>query len=203
MTTYHPNFTPVPPPPPPPNYNRTMSNGAVPPPPPPPPPGYGPAPTGGAEALVAFKDKCEGMWLGWVAYKAGTAFYEMHPDAAQAALHGLKAMSRWWVWLFFFKVWLGSTLFLAWMLYLRFHDVHGESYDLGGLDPMTLRVGMWIIPATIAVLTMYCRNIDFSLLQRRSLYNKVQPLVRKLDSWPNWLLYIIVFFPLMFPFPLV
>src|SRR4051812_48787914 len=98
--------------------------------------GPGPAPTyyagEGLQGLQELRKKCEALLLGWLAYRAGRNYYKLHPDVAEAFIHGAHALRRWWVWLFFFKVWLFSIGFLGWMLYLRFHDVRGESFQPNG-----------------------------------------------------------------------
>lgn len=156
----------------------------------------------GTQALMSFKSKCEGMWLGWIAFKAGQRYYDMHPDAVAAAEHGAHTLRRWWVWLFFAKVWLGSLAFLGWMLYVANHDIRGESFPTdAGTNGFTIRLAVWIVPALIALLVVWTRNIDFGLSKRSGFYWMLRPVAKVLEWFPNWALYLIVLCPLFFPFP--
>jgi hypothetical protein len=156
----------------------------------------------GTHAYLELKAKLQAagcIWLGW---KAGRNYYEVRPVIEEAIIHGAHALRRWWIWIFFLNVWLGSTLFAAWMLWLRFHEVRGEGYpDISGdLNIVTRNVLMFLPVSLLSLLITYCRNVDFSLFKRRFVYRLLFPLVVTLDRVPNWLLYLIVFCPLFFPF---
>ena len=158
-------------------------------------------------ALMELKAKCEALFLGWVAYRAGRNFYEIHPDVEAAFIHGAHALRRWWVWLFFFKVWLFSSAFFLWMHYLRLHDnATGPDQDFIINDSdhaMLVRRGLiFMVPALVAILITYCRNVDYSLFQRRFVYNVMKPLTVATSFLPNWTLYVLVPCMLCFPFPL-
>lgn len=156
----------------------------------------------GTYALMELKRRCEALILGWLAYKAGKNYYAIHPNVEDSFVHGAHALRRWWVWLFFTKVWLGSAIFLGWTLYLGHHDIRGESFHdaTGDLAIVTRNLTIFILPALIAILVTYSRNVDFSLFKRRAVYKVLRPVVVVLDRVPNWILYLIVLCPLFFPF---
>jgi hypothetical protein len=159
----------------------------------------------GTYALMELKRRCETMWLGWVAYRAGKNYYALHPNVEDAFIHGAHAARRWFIWLLFTKVWLFSLGFLGWMLWLRFHDIRGESFqeavgNTGDMGIVIRNLLIFLPPAFLVLLVTYARNVDFSLFQRRALYTLVKPLVVVLDRVPVGFLYLIVLFPLFFPF---
>lgn len=154
----------------------------------------------GTQALLELKRRCEALLLGFLAYRAGRNYYTLHPDVTAAFEHGAHALRRWWVWLFFVKVWLFSVCFLGWMLYLRFHDVRGESFPVDhNFQVVTRNLLVFIGPALLVLLITYCRNVDYSMFKRRFAYRILLPLVKLLDKVPNWVLYLIVPCALMFP----
>lgn len=159
----------------------------------------------GTAAAMELKRKCEGLWLGWVAYKSGMAFYEMHPDPVEAALHGAAALRRWWIWLFWLKLWLLTLAGFAWLSYLKYHKIRGESFqdNGGGLDVIRTRILIFIIPATASLLIMWSRNIDFALFKRRWFYGIVRPLALMFEWCPNWILYVTIIMPVFFPWPMM
>jgi len=156
----------------------------------------------GTQALRDLKAKTQGMFLGWIGWKAAHNYYTIHPDMADAVIYGMTALRRWWIWLFFFNIWLLDVAISAWIWYLNVHTIRGESYpDISGsMGAVVRNLILWIIPATLAITITWARAIDFALLKRRWLYRKVRPLMEKLEWCPNWVLYPIVFFPLCFPF---
>ena len=155
----------------------------------------------GMEALGELKDKLEVGLLGFLAYRAGRNHYNVHGDLEEAIVYGAHALRRWWIWLFFVKVWIFSTLFLGWMLYLRFHDIRGESFQPNGpaFNNVTYTLLVFIGPALLALLVTYCRNVDYSLFKRRFVYRVLRPVVIVLDKVPAWGLYLIVPCMLLFP----
>ena len=158
----------------------------------------------GTQALMELKRRCEALMLGFLAYRAGRNYYTLHPDITDAFEHGAHALRRWWVWLFFTKVWLGSLLVILWMGYMELHDRAnpGNAYWVDDGDAkVTLRNGLiFLVPSLLAVLVTYCRNVDYSLFKRRFVYRILRPLVKVLDKVPNWVLYLTV--PCMLFFPL-
>jgi hypothetical protein len=157
----------------------------------------------GTQAVLRLKEACEGLLLGWIAFKAGTNYHRMHPDGVDATVYGLHAMRRWWVWLFFTKVWLVWLGVVIWLTYIDHHDVRGESYvDLsGGLLDALQKFGYIGLPIAFVfgVAIPYCRNVDYSLFKRRLFYKIFRPLVVSLDRVPNAFLYLTIPFGLFFP----
>jgi hypothetical protein len=159
----------------------------------------------GTHALLELKTRFEGVLLGWLAYRAGRNFYNVHPNLEDAAIHGAHALRRWWVWLFFIKVWLFSAAFILWMYYLRLHDNAtgpGSDFIINDADHSKIVSNglFFLIPAFVALLITYCRNIDYSLFKRRLVYKVLRPLTVVLTWVPNWLLYLTIPCILMFPF---
>ena len=162
-------------------------------------------PRTGMEALQELKSKFEGVLLGWLGYRAGRNFYEMHPDVGRAVVHGMHSLRRWWVWLFFCKVWLFSACFALFMWYLRLHDNAATDYNdyiINDADHAAVmrRAVIFLIPSFVALLVGYCRNVDYSLFKRRAVYQVMRPLVVAIDKVPNWLLYLLPVAVLCFPF---
>lgn len=158
----------------------------------------------GTSALMELKRRSEAFLLGWLAYRAGRNHYNLHGSLEEAVVYGAHALRRWWVWIFFFKVWLFSNLFVCWMIYLRLHDnatSNGQDFIINDGDhAVVVRNGLiFAIPALIAVLVTYSRNVDYSLFQRRLVYRVTRPLCRLLDRVPNWVLYLTVLSMLCFP----
>ena len=155
----------------------------------------------GGEALQELRSKLEVGLLGFLAWRAGRNYYNMHPDFGDAVIHGATALRRWWVWLFFVKVWIFSVLFLCWMLWLRFHDIRGESFvsNSAAFDNVTYTLIAFLPLALLGLLVVYCRNVDFSLFKRRLVYRVLRPLVAVLDRVPAWAFYLIVPCALFFP----
>ena len=158
-------------------------------------------PRTGMEALGELKDKLEVGILGFLAYRAGRNHYNVHGDLEEAIIYGAHALRRWWIWIFFVKVWLFSAAFTAWMLYLHFHDIRGESFQANSSDfnNVTLTGLIFLGPAALALAILYCRNVDYSLFKRRLVYKVLRPLVVVLDRVPAWGLYVIVPCILCFP----
>ena len=155
----------------------------------------------GVEALQDLKTRLEVGLLGFLAYRAGRNHYNVHGDLEEAVIYGAHALRRWWIWLFFVKVWIFSTCFLGWMLYLRFHDIRGESFvtNSSAFDNVTYTLAAFLLPALLGLLVLYCRNVDYSLFKRRFVYRVLRPLVVVLDRVPAWGLYLIVPCALFFP----
>jgi len=158
-------------------------------------------PRTGMEALGELKDKLEVGLLGFLAYRAGRNHYNVHGDLEEAIVYGAHALRRWWVWIFFVKVWIFSALFLCWMLYLRFHDIRGESFvpNSSAFDNVTYTLAAFLPVALLGLLVIYCRNVDYSLFKRRFVYRVFRPLTKVLDWVPAWGFYLIVPCALFFP----
>ena len=158
-------------------------------------------PRTGGEALQELRHKCEGVFLSWLAFRAGRNYFNLHPNVEDSFIHGAHAMRRWLIWLFFVKVWLFSACFTGWMLYLRFHDVRGESFQdhSGDMGKITRNGLIFLGPALIALVVTYNRNVDFSLFKRRFVYKVTRPLTVVLDKVPNFVLYLTVLCILCFP----
>lgn len=155
----------------------------------------------GGEALQELRSKLEVGLLGFLAWRAGRNYYNIQPDFGDAVIHGATALRRWWVWLFFVKVWLFSAAFTGWMLYLRFHDIRGESFVANSSDfnNVTFTLLAFLPFGLLGLLVAYCRNVDFSLFKRRLVYKVARPLTVVLDRVPSGVLYLIVPCALFFP----
>ena len=157
----------------------------------------------GTNALLGFQHQMQGVMLGWLGYRAGRNSYALHANAADAAIHGAHALRRWWIWLFFIKLWILQTAFVGLLSYYTVHDRANpqDTYVLASQnDQLTayLTNGRIFVPlGFVLVLVTYCRNVDYSLFQRRFVYHVMRPICALTNWIPNGIIYtLIVWVPL-------
>ena len=99
------------------------------------------------------------------------------------------------------RAWLLCTALLAGSAHAQlFHDVRGESFnETHDFNVVTRNGLLFFVPALLALLVTYCRNVDYSLFKRNVVYRVLRPLVKLIDWVPSWVLYLIVPCMLMFP----
>ena len=147
------------------------------------------------EGVAAYQElfrRFQGVLLGWLAYRAGRNHYDISHDLGDSIVKGAEALRRWWIWIFFTKVWLFTLGITLWINYVQNHKIRGESFqDFGGGLDTWMSHSWWLLPFTfvLGVVIPFCRNVDFSLFRRRFYYRLFQPLTIALNFVPVWMLY--------------
>lgn len=157
-------------------------------------PGLTPEGYAAANAVQTLARRFQGVLLGWIAFRAGRNHYDLTAQLDDAILRGAEALRRWWIWLFFTKVWLFTLAITMWITYMEHHTIRGDSFhDYGGLGNWST-VSWWLLPFTfvLGVLLPYCRNVDYSLFKRRSVYRLLRPVTVALNKLPVGVLYLTV-----------